>query len=176
MSIIVNDELILHRRVASSALSDSDDEPPDSDDKMDDDPDKQCPVCFEDFDDRGDGVMPDNALTCNNKHAICVDCVGRLAEPSRKCNAECMLTYKCPVCRIPSCISNFHLLVVTKRSWAKAKACFPCDCNAPKAEACFPCDCNAPSQRQVTPALLPIRRVRLPTETVDMVVTLPSLR
>jgi len=72
--------------------------------------------------------MPDNALMCSNKHALCVDCVGRLAEPTSKCSPECgMLQYTCPVCRMEACIDNFHLLVITKRSWAKAKECFPCN-------------------------------------------------
>ena len=90
--------------------------------------DKQCPVCFEALDDKGDGGKPDNALMCSNKHALCVDCVGRLAEPTSKCSPMCgMLKYTCPVCRMEACINNFHLLVITKRSWAKAEECFPCN-------------------------------------------------
>ena len=87
----------------------------------------ECPVCTEQLLDGSDGV-PDNGLVCSNAHAICVDCVGRLAEPSFKCSPTCsMLKFTCPLCRVTACLDNLQLLVVTKRSWDKAYACFPCE-------------------------------------------------
>jgi len=70
--------------------------------------------------------MPDNALMCSNKHALCVDCVGRLAEPTSKCSPECgMLQYTCPVCRMEACIDNFHLLSSRSARGQKPKNAFP---------------------------------------------------
>ena len=86
----------------------------------------ECPVCMEPFANELGGGF-DNALACKNAHHLCVECVGRVAEPTDKCSPSCSgLAFTCPLCRVSACLSNFHLLVVTKKSWQKAYECFPC--------------------------------------------------
>lgn len=69
----------------------------------------------------------DNALYCENGHALCVACVRQIARPAVRCGGECSgLGFVCPLCRVPACISNFHMLVLVKGSWGVAFGEFPC--------------------------------------------------
>ena len=88
---------------------------------------ESCPVCFEAFEARESGHIPENALACSNSHAICATCVRNLLEPAIRCGSDCTgVKFKCPVCRTYACVNRFHMLVLMKGTWGEAHSMFEC--------------------------------------------------
>ena len=92
----------------------------------------ECPVCFELFepihvndDNTLSAIVYDNALTCANGHNTCVTCIARLSTPCEHWDNQCSgLRYACPLCRHSVRLTQLHMLVVLKGSWASALECF----------------------------------------------------
>ena len=88
-----------------------------------------CPVCYESLDEHG-GLVSDNALGCPRGHNVCTACVRQLVRPKpthSHATQQHALVFDCPMCRVRTRLSPFHMMVLVKGSWHGARACFECD-------------------------------------------------
>ena len=84
----------------------------------------ECAVCFGPIKFLEDKI-PDNALSCANKHATCTACVRKLVKQCRckRCCKGSGLSFTCPLCRCEASIDSVQVLAVIKDSYAEAVAC-----------------------------------------------------
>ena len=80
----------------------------------------ECPVCLNKLD-SGCDAQP-CALACPNGHHVCIECVRVLIRPGGKQRTR--LCYRCPCCRAVAGLTPYHMMVVVKGSWRKARQVF----------------------------------------------------
>ena len=87
----------------------------------------ECPVCFCELtgDVNGRGVIAENSLACPEGHLVCTKCTRRLIEP---CNDKATgLCFRCPMCRQRSGLTPYHMMVLVKGGWKRAREVFADD-------------------------------------------------
>ena len=83
---------------------------------------EECPVCFCQL--YGDvGVSStQNSLACSAGHRVCTECMRKLIEPREK--GWC---FRCPLCRRRAALTPYHVAVLLKGTWDKAREAFEDD-------------------------------------------------
>ena len=89
---------------------------------------KACDICFDTILARYNpsiDIIPDNSISCSNKHQICMECIKKLIKPKNGFCTEdgarmdncCEFNYTCPMCRESNCVGRSQIYSIMKGSW-----------------------------------------------------------